>query len=75
MTRYALSRTSNDRYPIHFRPDCERTFTNRYGVDETLLEIMVRLDLSGYDLIHSREELIRKLEARGLKAENGYQDV
>lgn len=75
MTRYALSRTTNDRYPIEFRPDCERTFSNGYGVDETLVEVRVRLDLNGYDLIDSGEELIRKLEARGLKSENGWQDV
>lgn len=75
MLRYALSKTSNDRFPIEFRLDCERTYFDRNtGKDETLIEVIERLDKAGYLLLNSREELIKQLEARGLKAENGWQD-
>jgi hypothetical protein len=67
MTRYALSRTTNDRWPIEFRPDRERTYFNpSTGKDESLLEVMKRLDKSGYDLLHSREDLVKELEKRNV---------
>lgn len=52
MTMYAISRTSEDRFPVMFRPECDRTyFDPRNGTDEGLLEMIVRLDKAGYDLV------------------------
>ena len=65
MTRYALSRTTNDRYPIHFRNDCERTYFDGQGKDIGLFDLIIQLDKAGYDIIHSREELVKILESRG----------
>jgi len=66
MYRYALSRTLDDRFPIQFRPNCERTVFDRFtGTDESLVEVIERLNKAGYDLINSREELITILERRG----------
>lgn len=65
--RYALSRTSDDRFPIEFREDCERTCCDRFGNSEGLLELMEKLDRAGYDLINSRDKLIEILEKRGMK--------
>lgn len=65
MIRYALSRKSNDRWPIHFKPDCERTLSNPLtGQDESLFDLIQRLDKAGYDLVHTRKELIKKLKER-----------
>lgn len=61
LTRYALSRTSNDRWPIEFLPDCEITTKG-----ETLLNVLESLNKSGYDLFHSRDDLIKELEKRGV---------
>lgn len=49
-----------------FRPDCERTFCDGYGKDQTLLEVMQDLDRRGYDLIHTREELLKRLKDKGV---------
>jgi len=66
LTRYALSRTTNDRWSITFRPDCDRTmFDPITGKDESLIELIQRLDNSGYDL-YSYNELIEELLKRGV---------
>lgn len=62
MIRYAYSRNSDDRWPIMFRPDCERTLCDWRGESEGLLDLIQRLDRGGYDLI-SRAELERRLAA------------
>ncbi len=63
IVKYAISRTSNDRWPITFRPDCERTPCDWKGESEGLLEVIQRLNRCGYDLV-DRTELLRILEAR-----------
>lgn len=63
--RYAVSRTSNDRYPIYFRNDCERTlFDLDTGKDKSLVEVVEELDSRGYDLI-DRQELDRRFDKNG----------
>lgn len=57
--RYAVSRTSDDVWPIYFRPDCERTFCDGYGDSEGLLEIIENLDKAGYDLLNELPERYR----------------
>lgn len=52
MTRYAVSRISDDRWPIYFRPDCERTYpTVPYPYGQGLLDLIEELDKCGYDLL------------------------
>lgn len=60
IVRFALSRTSNDRFPIPFRGDCERTL----GGGEGLFDLMVRLNRAGYDLM-GYAELKAALARRG----------
>lgn len=49
--RYAVSRTSSDRFPVTFRPDCERTPCDWRGDSETYMEVKERLNIGGYDLV------------------------
>lgn len=49
--RWAVHKSGNDWFPIIFRPECERTlFDRNTGKDESLLEVMERLDKAGYEL-------------------------
>lgn len=63
ISRIAYSRTSTDRFPIMFRSDCERTLCDWQGCSEGLLDVILRLDKAGYDLI-SYDEAKRRFEAR-----------
>lgn len=73
MIRYALSKTSEDSFPILFRPDCERTFFDpRTGLDRSLLEVKENLNKNGYDLFESLEEFL--LEKAKRKKE-GYNSL
>lgn len=51
--RYAVSRTSSDRWPVIFRPDCERTLPNwpDNPDGEGYLEMREKLNNAGYDLL------------------------
>jgi hypothetical protein len=52
--RYAVSRDIHDWFPIFFRPDCERTvFDPSTGNDESLYDLIQRLDVAGYDLLET----------------------
>ena len=49
--RYAVSKDSNDSFPVLFRPECERTyFDHETGKDESLVEVIERLSSAGYEL-------------------------
>ncbi len=50
--RYAVSRTTDDRWPIVFREDCERTLIG----DEGLLDLIERLGVEGYDIVDALPE-------------------
>lgn len=55
--RYVVSRTTSDRWPVHFRADCERTLPSSFYPDgEGLLEMRCRLDRHGYDLLDELPE-------------------
>lgn len=70
MTRYGLSLTSNDRFPIHFKPDSEHTIQG-----ESLVDVIQRLTKAGYVLYNDFTSLEIELQKRGLKKENMYQEV
>jgi hypothetical protein len=62
--RYALSRTTNDRWPIEFQDTCERTACDKHGNSEGLITLFIRLDRAGYDLVNSFEKLEEILKKR-----------
>ena len=69
MIRVALHRKSDSRYPIEFRPDCERTYFEPVtGKDETLVQVIERLDRQGYDLI-SYVECQKLFDSQGKRKE------
>lgn len=49
--RYAIHRTSDDRYPIMFQPHCERTVCDSIGNSEALFDLLISLDKAGWDLV------------------------
>lgn len=58
---YAVSRIDDDRWPIEFRGDCERTrFDVQTGKDRSLVEVIMDLDRRGYDLFFELPERFRK---------------
>ena len=50
-----MARDGTDRFPIVFRPDCERTPCDWRGESEGLFDILQRLDRAGYDLCEIEE--------------------
>lgn len=63
--RYALNKTTGDRWPIEFRPNCERTkFNAQTGQDQSLLEVMEELLRNGYELVEI-DELEQWLSSQG----------
>jgi hypothetical protein len=57
MIRYAYNPETGDRFPIEFRPDCERTVC-MLGDGETLVQVIKRLHAAGYQL-YSRPKTIQ----------------
>ena len=51
LVRIAINRKTLDRWPVYFRPDCERTYFDCHGRDEGLAEMMIRLAKHGYELL------------------------
>jgi len=62
--RYALSRTSDDHFPIHFDLETETTISNWLVNSEELIKTIERLDHEGYDLFNSLEEIQRAIQKR-----------
>lgn len=61
--RYAYNPTTKDRFHVDFRQECERTlFDPLTGKDESLIEVMEKLERHGYLLFNSREDLVKRLE-------------
>jgi hypothetical protein len=65
-TLYAISRTSLDRFPVSFRPECDRTLFNWKGEDCSYLDMLISLDRAGYDLV-DRDKLLKILDQKGWK--------
>lgn len=42
MRRYWIHKSGTDWYPQSFRPDCERTFTDGFGNDTSLFDMITR---------------------------------
>lgn len=49
------SRTSDDKFPVYLRSDCDRTFFDlRTGKDESLFDLINRYNQLGYDVLEAK---------------------